>query len=77
MKDYYAQNAESMRQGQPGMVPHLLGGPEIPTGRSSSPRYYGQEADKLYGKKPQDVSRELISQLQSGMSGLQHLKPTN
>ena len=47
------------------------------TGRSASPRYYGTDAAQLYAGKPQDVSRDLIQQLQNGMSGLAHLKPTN
>ena len=62
MKDYYAQQAESSRTGDGMAAPQLLGGPET-NAMSSSPRYYGKGAEQVYGGKPQDVSRDLISQL--------------
>ena len=62
--------------GEGAAAPQLLTGVET-TVMSSSPRYFGKASDQIYGKKPQDVSRDLISQLKSGMSGLNHLKPNN
>ena len=75
MQQYYQQTAENVKQGQPGVAPQLLGGPEIPTGRSASPRYFGSDSAQLYSGKSADVSRDLILQLQNGMNGLNHLKP--
>jgi len=48
MKNYHLQTGESVRQGHPGVAPQLLGGPDIHTGRSASPRYYGSDAAQLY-----------------------------
>ena len=44
MKDYYAQQAESSRQGEGAAAPQLLGGIET-TVMSSSPRYYGKGSE--------------------------------